>query len=63
MINTKSSQKLQTTQKLVTPVLWTELNDNVAAQLSGGAKLGPLKRGNGEPNPIRLKCSYDNCPL
>lgn len=36
-MNTKQSQKSQTTQKEATPVLWTELNDEVAAQLSGGS--------------------------
>jgi len=35
-MNTNLSQKSQTTQKEATPVLWTELNDDVASQLSGG---------------------------
>lgn len=35
-MNAKLSQKSQTTPKEATPVLWTELNDDVASQLSGG---------------------------
>ncbi|MBD2606153.1 hypothetical protein H6G81_16870 [Scytonema hofmannii FACHB-248] len=40
-MNTKQSQKSPTTQKQQTQALWTELNDEVAAQLSGGGPNGP----------------------
>ncbi|MBW4644529.1 MAG: hypothetical protein KME23_16330 [Goleter apudmare HA4340-LM2] len=45
-MNTKSSQKLQTTQKEATPALWTELNDEVAAQVSGGVSVWEWIRDN-----------------
>lgn len=59
-MNTMQPKKSQTTQNQSTQALWAELSDDVAAQLSGGANLGPLKKGNGDPNPIIVDLA---CPF
>ena len=45
-MNTKQSQKSQTTQKEPTQALWTELSDDQSAQLAGGASVVKWVRDN-----------------